>query len=72
MTTDCEARKAGLVYVGEFATTWAGDNRQHIFASSADFAAVKAAYDAIDDGDLGPNVLDSVFAAGGVYVAEAD
>jgi hypothetical protein len=72
ITTDREAKKAGLMYVGEFATTWAGDSRQHIFAATEDFAAVKVAYDAIDDGDLGPTVLDDVLAAGGCYVSEAE
>jgi hypothetical protein len=70
--TDREARGAGLVYIGEFATTWAGDTRRHIFAAPEDAAPVRTAYDAIEDGDLGPDVLADVFAAGGVFVAEAD
>lgn len=67
MTTK-EAKIAGMVKVGEWG--FGAKNAGHIWARPEDLPAVKAAYDAIEDGDLGPDVLAQVFAAGGVYIAD--
>jgi hypothetical protein len=65
-----EAKAAGLVMVGEWGDgTAAGAGG--VWCHPADRDAVKAAYDAIEDGDLGPNVLAAVRGAGGVFVADA-
>ena len=67
MTTN-EAKATGMVLVGEWG--FGASNAGHIWAAPENVAAVKAAYDAIEDGDMGPDVLADVYAAGGVYVQE--
>lgn len=42
----------------------------HIVCSEFDEDAVRKAYDDIEEGDMGPDVLDSVYAAGGRYEPE--
>ena len=62
-----EFRAEGKVVIGEWGHGSAATSG-HIICSPEDRAAVQAAYDAIEDGDLGPNVLDGVRAAGGEFV----
>lgn len=61
-----QAKTAGMVMVGEWG--FGASDAGHIWAKPEDAAAVRAAYDAIEDGDMGPGVLDDVRAAGGVYI----
>ncbi len=62
-----ESKAQGLKKVGEWGcSTFSG----FIAAKPADYNAVKAAYDAIDDGDLSSDVLVDVIEAGGVCVRE--
>ena len=63
-----EAKKSGMVKIGEwgFTSTDAG----HIWSKPEQAEAVRAAYDAIADGDMSPGVLADVTAAGGVYVRD--
>jgi hypothetical protein len=42
----------------------------HIWCREQDREAVQAAYDAIEEGDPTPDVLDDVFKAGGVYIRD--
>lgn len=63
-----EAKQAGLVMVGEWG--WAERGAGAIWCRPEDREAVQTAYDAIEDGDLGPDVLAGVERAGGVYVPE--
>lgn len=62
-----EMKAEGKVIVGEFGL---GSPRTsgHIICDAADRVAVLAAYDAIREGDLGPDVLAEVEAAGGEHV----
>lgn len=66
-----EAKKAGLVMVGEWGDGTRG-GMGAIWCKPEDRGAVKAAYDDIRDGDLGPTVLDGVKDAGGVFVPDAE
>ena len=64
-----EAKKSGWVFVGEWGygpIRGAGA----IFCRPEDKADVLAAYDEIEDGDMGPDVLADVFDAGGVFIRE--
>jgi hypothetical protein len=62
-----EARRDGYVTVGEFGLP---PTAGYIVAERDCADAVRRAYDAIEEGDLGPNVLDAVRAAGGLYIIE--
>lgn len=66
-----EAKAAGMVSVGEWG--WA-DSRGAgaIWCLPADRADVQAAYDAIEYGDMGSDVLAGVIDAGGVFVRDAE
>lgn len=66
--TFADAKNAGLVMVGEWG--FGAHNAGAIWCKPEDKASVQAAYDAIEEGDLGPNTLDAVKAAGGVYVQD--
>jgi hypothetical protein len=70
-TSSREARAAGLVMVGKWGWghTLPG-SAGGIWCRPEDRDGVQAAYDAIEDGDLGPDVLDGVMDAGGVFVAD--
>ena len=63
-----EVHENGKVVVGEFG--FGGRSAGWIVCDPSDREAVQRAYDAIEDGDLGPNTLDGVKAAGGEYVQE--
>ncbi len=66
--TSNEAKKAGMVFVGEFGLpTWP---ESQVWCRPEDREAVQSAYDSIDDSDLSSGVLDDVLAAGGVYCVE--
>ncbi len=60
---------ANLVKIGEWGF---GDSRGSgwIYAAPENADAVRAAYDAIEDGDLGPDVLDEIYRAGGIFVRD--
>jgi hypothetical protein len=61
---------AGMVKVGDWG--FGDDTRGSgaVYSHPVNYDAVKAAYEEIEDGDLGPNVLDAVIAAGGVFVRD--
>jgi hypothetical protein len=62
-----ELRANDMVVVGD----WGFGSQAtsgHIVCRREDVAAVRAAYYAIEEGDLGPDVLDGVHAAGGEHV----
>ena len=65
--TYTESKKAGMVTVGEWG--WASATRLpgFIVCMPADRDAVTAAYDAIEEGDSSPEVLDGVKDAGGQF-----
>ena len=65
-----EITAAGLVIIGEFG--WGSRSAGWIVCSPDDVEAVRAAYDAIGEGDLGPNTLDGVKSAGGRYVEDGE
>jgi len=67
--TKNELKAAGKVIVGEFG--FGSRSAGWIVCDPSDHAAVLAAYDAIEEGDLSSTVLDAVKAAGGQYVEEA-
>jgi hypothetical protein len=57
--TTCEqARRAGMIMIGEWGFAERGGGA--IWCRPEDRERVQAAYDAIEDGDLGPTVLDRV------------
>lgn len=62
-----DLKAEGKVIVGEWGNGTA-DSSGHIICRAEDHAAVLAAYDAIEDGDSSPDVLDGVYAAGGEHV----
>lgn len=62
-----QLRAEGKVIVGEWGYG-TPNTSGHIVCHEADLPAVRAAYDAIPDGDLGPDVLAVVIAAGGEFV----
>jgi hypothetical protein len=69
MTKQMTAREvtdSGKVIVGEFG--FGSRSVGWIVCDPSDQASVQSAYDAIEEGDLGPNTLDGVTAAGGEYV----
>lgn len=57
-----------LVKIGDWGYGEGGGGA--IWCRPKDRKAVQAAYDAIEDGDLGPDVLAEVIAAGGVYIPD--
>jgi hypothetical protein len=65
-----EAKQAGRVMGGEWG--WAERGGGAIWCMPEDRQAVQAAYDAIEEGDLGPDVLAGVEQAGGVYVPDQE
>jgi hypothetical protein len=64
----CRAEMDIKVIIGEWG--WGARSCGHIVCRKDDRDAVKAAYDAIEEGDLSSEVLDGVKAAGGWYVEE--
>ena len=60
-------RSEGKVVVGAFGLGKANTSGD-IICRPEDLEAVRAAYDAIEDDDLSPGVLDEVIAAGGEHV----
>lgn len=64
-----EIKQAGLVIVGEWGFPCRGSG--FIVCNPKDLPRVQAAYDAIEDGDMGSDVLDGVKAAGESFVKEA-
>ncbi len=62
-----QMKAEGKVIVGEFGLGTASTSG-HIICRPEDRPAVLAAYDAIREGDLGPDVLSDVIAAGGEHV----
>jgi hypothetical protein len=65
--TKQQMQAEGLVIVGEWGNGTPSTSG-HIVCQPENRNAVQAAYDAIEDGDLGPDVLDAVIAAGGEHV----
>lgn len=65
-----EARRDGLVLIGEWG--FSGTNAGGIWSRPEDRDAVRAAYDAIDTDDSGPNALDEVERCGGMFVPDVD
>lgn len=62
-----QARRDGYVTIGEFGLP---PSAGYIVATKDQADAVRAAYDAIVEGDLGDDVLDDVLEAGGLYLTE--
>jgi hypothetical protein len=65
--TKQQMQAEGLVVVGEWGSGTPSASG-HIVCRPEDREAVQAAYSAIEDGDLGPDTLDAVIAAGGEHV----
>lgn len=61
----------GMIKIGEWGY---GDTRGSgaIWCRPEDREAVQAAYNAIEEGDLGPDVLDDVCDAGGFFVRDEE
>lgn len=67
-----EAKRAGWVCVGEWGYGDSIRGTGAVWCRPEDRDATQAAYDAIADGDLGPDVLADVFDAGGVFIREQE
>jgi hypothetical protein len=67
-TTRAEAKAQGYLLVGAFGLP--GHENSEIWASSVDAAAVRAAYDQIDENNLRLDSIEDVLEAGGVWVAD--
>lgn len=65
--TRSDLKREGKVIVGEFGLGTAATSGV-IICRPEDREAVQAAYDAIEEGDLGPDVLSDVIEAGGEHV----
>jgi hypothetical protein len=71
MANKSRVEREGKIIIGEWGFGSARTSG-YIVCSPEDQEAVQAAYDAIEDGDIGPDVLSDIIAAGGSHVVLDD